>query len=431
MTTKLRYPKFLTITFLILPVMSMLSLQAQDILISFAGAGESTSVDSVKVENLTQGTKLKMKGSDVLRLMGTTGIETISDNEGSKIVFYPNPMKDYSQMQFVLSEQGGTVITLYDISGRKIAQTRDLLSKGQHTYALQGVKEGVYFVTISSGRYSLSGKLISSGSKNGSAKIEHESSVISQEKQTDSKGTNEEKVMQYNTGDRLKLIGISGIYSTLVTDVPTASKTITYNFITCTDGDGNNYPVVEIGTGKSGTQGWMAENLKTTRYNNGTAIPLVTDNASWFYLKTPGYCWYNNDEAANKATNGALYNWYTVNTGNLCPTGWHVPTDAEWKTLATAMGDYLIAGGKLKETGTAHWISPNKGATNESGFTALPAGARSGGTFAYIGSVGSWWVSNEYSSVSGWCRDIDHDDTILSRYVSPKVIGLSVRCLRD
>jgi uncharacterized protein (TIGR02145 family) len=217
----------------------------------------------------------------------------------------------------------------------------------------------------------------------------------------------------------------------VVTDVPTASKTITYNFITCTDGDGNNYPVVEIGTGKSGTQGWMAENLKTTRYNNGTAIPLVTDNASWFYLKTPGYCWYNNDEAAYKATNGALYNWYTINTGNLCPTGWHVPTDVEWKTLATAMGDYLIAGGKLKETGTTHWTSPNTGATNESGFTALPAGARSGGTFGLIGHVGSWWVSNEYSSVSGWCRDIDHDDTILSRYVSPKVIGLSVRCLRD
>ena len=196
--------------------------------------------------------------------------------------------------------------------------------------------------------------------------------------------------------------------------------------ITVTDYDGNVYKTVLLGD-----QYWMAENLKTTRYNNGTAIPLVTDNASWFYLKTPGYCWYNNDEAAYKATNGALYNWYTVNTGNLCPTGWHVPTDVEWKTLATAMGDYLIAGGKLKETGTTHWTSPNTGATNESGFTALPAGARSGGTFAYIGSVGSWWVSNEYSSVSGWCRDIDHDDTILSRYVSPKVIGLSVRCLRD
>ena len=416
---------------LILPVISMLSLQAQDYQISFAGSGSSTTVDSVIVENLTQSTILKMKGSDVLHLMGTTGIETISKNENSKIVFYPNPMKEYSRMQFVLTEQGETMITIHDLSGRKITQRREMLSKGQHTYVIQGVEEGVYFVTVNSGRYSLTGKLISSGSKYSNAKIAYGSSVISQEKQRDSKGTQEEKVMQYNTGDRLKLIGISGIYSTAVTDVPAVNKTITFNFITCTDGDGNNYPVVEIGTGKSGTQAWMAENLKTTRYSNGTAIPLVTDNASWFYLKTPGYCWYNNDEAAYKANNGALYNWYTVNAGNLCPTGWHVPTDAEWKTLDTNMGGSLGAGGKLKETGTTHWISPNTGATNESGFTALPAGARSGGTFGYIGLVGSWWVSDEYSSVSGWCRDIDHDDAILSRYVSPKVIGLSVRCLRD
>ena len=243
---------------------------------------------------------------------------------------------------------------------------------------------------------------------------------------TDYKGDMATINMTYTNGDRLKFTGISGIYSTIMTDIPASDKTITFNFIACTDGDNNNYPVVTIDA-----QIWMAENLKTTKFKDGTtSITNITEGNLWG-VSIPAYCWYNNNEAANKTTYGALYNWYTVNTGNLCPTGWHVPTDVEWKTLATAMGDYLIAGGKLKETGTAHWISPNKGATNESGFTALPAGARSGGTFAYIGSVGSWWVSNEYSSVSGWCRDIDHNDTILSRYVSPKVIGLSVRCLRD
>ncbi len=161
----------LTCTSLILPVISMLSLQAQDILISFAGSGGSTTVDSVKVENLTMGTTLKMKGSDVLRLSVVTGMENISGDEQVKISFYPNPMKEYSKLQFVLPEQGETMITLHDLSGRKIAQTRDMLLKGQHTYAIQGVEEGIYFVTITSGRYSLSEKLISSGLKNGSAKI--------------------------------------------------------------------------------------------------------------------------------------------------------------------------------------------------------------------------------------------------------------------
>ena len=101
--------------------------------------------------------------------------------------------------------------------------------------------------------------------------------------------------MEYTTGDRLKFTGISGNYSTVKTDIPESDKTITFNFIACTDGDNNNYPVVEIGT-----QVWMAENLKTTKYSDGTDIPLVTSNTAWIPLTTPGYCWYNNNEATTK-----------------------------------------------------------------------------------------------------------------------------------
>lgn len=162
---------------------------------------------------------------------------------------------------------------------------------------------------------------------------------------------------------------------------------------TVTDSDGNVYNTVTIGT-----QVWMAENLRTTKYKDNTAIPLVTDNTAWTNLSTPGYCWYNNDAATNKSTYGALYNWYTVNTGKLCPTGWHVPTDAEWSTLTTCLGGVGVAGGKLKEAGTSHWMSPNVGATNETGFTALPSGYRyAGGTFEYNGLGGWWWSSTESS----------------------------------
>ena len=139
---------------------------------------------------------------------------------------------------------------------------------------------------------------------------------------------------------------------------------------TVTDVDGNVYNTVTIGT-----QCWLQENLKTTKYKDGTSIPLVTDNSAWGSLSTPGYCWYNNDDTY-KNTYGALYNYYTVLTNNLCPSGWHVATEREWSTLVTYLGGASIAGGKLKESGTTHWVTPNTGANNETGFIALPGGRR-------------------------------------------------------
>jgi uncharacterized protein (TIGR02145 family) len=193
------------------------------------------------------------------------------------------------------------------------------------------------------------------------------------------------------------------------------------------DIDGNTYKTVTIGT-----QIWMAENLRVVRYNNGTTIPLVTDNTAWAGLTTPGYCWYNNDAATNKTTYGALYNWYTVNTGNLCPTGWHVPTDAEWTTLTTYLNGESVAGGKLKETGTAHWASPNTGATNETGFTALPGGYRNyNGTFNNIGYYGYWWSSTETSTTNAWNRLLNYNFSNVFRDFNNKEFGFSVRCLRD
>jgi len=193
------------------------------------------------------------------------------------------------------------------------------------------------------------------------------------------------------------------------------------------DYDGNSYTTIIIGD-----QVWLGENLKTTSYNDGTAIPLVTNGTEWYNLTTPAYCWYNNDEATYKATYGALYNWYTVNEGNLCPTGWHVPTDAEWSTLTTYLGGGSVAGGKLKEAGTTHWNSPNTGATNESGFTALPGGYRYNiGSFFSIGYESGWWSSTENSSTNAWYRRMSYDGATVDRNTNYKIFGCSVRCLRD
>jgi uncharacterized protein (TIGR02145 family) len=186
-----------------------------------------------------------------------------------------------------------------------------------------------------------------------------------------------------------------------------------------------------------GTQTWMVENLKTTRYNDGTAIPLVTKSVAWETLSTPGYCWYNNDESTYKAPYGALYNWYTVNTGKLCPTGWHVPGDSEWIVLIDFLGGPDSANQKLKEAGTSHWvdpnaINPNADATNQSGFTALPGGERGFlGKYNYIGSDGYWWSSTEGDNDNAWSWSTHVNGIWIGTYNRPKQNGVSVRCLKD
>jgi uncharacterized protein (TIGR02145 family) len=183
----------------------------------------------------------------------------------------------------------------------------------------------------------------------------------------------------------------------------------------------------------------MKENLKTTKYSDGKTIPLVTDNKAWEALTTPAYCWLNNDETANKNKYGALYNWYTVNTNKLCPRGWHVPTDAEWTKLTDYLGGENVAGGKLKETGTTHWESPNTGATNESGFTALPGGERnfagafdiSGSNAIYFRSNGCWWSSTEQYDFNAYYRRLYNALNEVYSSLSAKQFGYSVRCLRD
>jgi uncharacterized protein (TIGR02145 family) len=195
------------------------------------------------------------------------------------------------------------------------------------------------------------------------------------------------------------------------------------------DIDGNVYNSITIGT-----QVWMVENLKTTKYNNNTLIANVPDMNIWAALSTGAYCWFINDTTL-KDTYGALYNWYAVNTGNLCPTGWHVPSDAEWTILTDYLGGISIAGGKLKEAGTAHWISPNEGATNESGFTALPSGLRhfynSGSRFEDLHILSLWWSSSTIIGDSTWCRWVTYSGTEVDYGLFNNHNGSSVRCLKD
>lgn len=224
-------------------------------------------------------------------------------------------------------------------------------------------------------------------------------------------------------------------------------------FVSCSnDENTNNNSSNEILT--IGTQVWQSKNLDVETYRDGTPIPQVTDPTQWANLTTGAWCYYNNDPA-NKTIYGKLYNWYAVagihdndpNTPNkvLSPTGWHVPTDAEWSVLINHLdpnadgGNTIpnIAGGKMKSTGTIQagtglWENPNTAATNESGFTGLPAGYRNyDGTFYQVGYYGMWWSSSEFNYAEAWNRYLGYNSDYAFRHMYNKEDGYSVRCLRD
>ncbi len=193
--------------------------------------------------------------------------------------------------------------------------------------------------------------------------------------------------------------------------------------------DGREYSMVTIGT-----QTWMAENLMATKYRNGDDIPNVTDNGTWSGLSTGGYCDYGND-TNNSNIYGRLYNWHAVNDiKGLAPLGWKIPSDADWDTLIAYLGGSNIAGGKLKETGSFHWNVPNTGATNETGFTALPGGHRFyDGTFNRLGLNGYGWSNTVYNvdTTQAWRRRLSFDSSNIQRDFSWKKNGFAVRCIQS
>jgi len=217
---------------------------------------------------------------------------------------------------------------------------------------------------------------------------------------------------------------------------------------TTTDINGNVYKVVQIGT-----QLWFAENLKTNSYNDGTPIPHITANSEWSILKSGAYTYYENNKE-NFETYGNLYNWYAVNTGNLCPTGWRVPSEKDWNELSDYLGGDDIAAGKLKEGTTIHdckvkavgakhccdledyitlyWVLPNLDATDEFGFRALPGGVRyKGGAYLNLHSFGFWWTSTQINDNQASYRSMDYSNSRLSTYSNDKNMGFSVRCIKN
>ena len=422
------------ILFLFLMVCA-LNANAQNFLINFAGTGASTTVNTIKVGNLTKGTYLTLNGNDILGLTTPTTISEPGSENSLRMKIYPNPITDESKMLVHPPVEGDAIISIYEMTGRPIIQIQSSLESSQQEFLISGLKQGLYLVSVKGKTYQYSKIMISNGKSNRAASIHKSSSNIhtidNKVLKIDTKGIQENVDMDYTTGDILKFTGISGNYSTVVTAKIEADTTITFNFVACTDVVNNYYPVVKIGT-----QLWMAENLKTTKYNNGDLIGTTTPaTLNITDENAPKYQWAYAGDESNVATYGRMYTWHAVtDIRGVCPAGWHIPTDAEWTILTIYSGGEGVASAKLKESGLEHWFFPNSGATNETGFTALPGGFRtSDGIFTGISHYGTWWGSTLHTQTGSYGRGMTYNGVDFGYTYGPneQKSGFSVRCLKD
>ena len=424
---------------------------AQDYLITFEGNGASRSLSNVRVENLTKGTDLILNGSDVLHLVGniTTGIGDNNQKSGMKI--YPNPMIESSIIEIYPPSAGDAIVTIYDISGRQLSQSRSYLDNSTQEFNISGLGKGLYLIDVRGVNYQFSGKLICNKEFSTTIRLEKISNnqTVDVKELPGYKGTQGIIDMNYTPGERLMYTAISDDYRTTITDIPDKTRTIVFDLISVADKDTNNYHVVEIGE-----QLWMEENLKTTRYRDGTSIPLIVDNTEWNNIITPGYSWYNQNKEIFKNPYGALYNGYSVGTGKLCPTGWHVPTADEWNTMNEylAINDYGYMGDQgataksiASKTG---WVIPqpldyhgdlipvpngevgkDQQYNNSSGFNGFAAGMRNPeGSFTGSGYTGVWLSSDGTSTSADF--SISNKEVNIQQGYDYRSAGFSVRCIK-
>lgn len=418
--------------------------KAFDYNITFTGSGASTTVDSVVVQNLSKSTQVTVHGGTQLRLTDViSGINELHSIADLAFV-YPNPITGNATYTFTAKYAGKTQIAIFGLDGRKVAGLDADLQQGNNSFLL-ALPTGVFLVQAIGNGFSYTTKTISLSMNTSKPKISYSgNTTYSKPKRAPAS----EIKFLYSTGDQLLYKGYSGNFCTIVTDRPTNNKTTDFEFVECTDADGNLYAVVHIGN-----QTWMAENLRTTKYRNGDVIPNVTVNSSWAGLNTGAWCYYNN-EVTYGTKYGKLFNYYAVtDSRNIAPPGWHIPADAEW----TELENELIANGynydgtttneKIAKSlaATTDWLSDTStgvigndlSKNNSSGFTALPGGGRYNlspssnmGVFGSIGAFGYWWSSTEIDATdaSGWALFFRNYN--LRRIGDTKSYGNSVRCLK-
>jgi uncharacterized protein (TIGR02145 family) len=424
-------------------IIAFTNIRAQNYLIDFAGKGVSTKVDSVKIENLSQCTSLTISGSDILNLSSETNIieSTIENSNGLKV--FPNPSSGNFSIEFKLKSGNLAHFILYDLSGKEVIQQSQFLQEGNNRIFLGGIQRGIFYLKIETGHILYTTKLLSlAENSNKVSLICNELSNANYEVETKiPKETFTVIGMHFKPGDTLKLTGKSGYYRTVSMLFPKQSQTVTFNFIDCTDADSNHYAVVQIGS-----QTWMAENLKTTKYRDGSDIPNVKDSATWGSTKSGAYCNFRNLPEEGEYY-GRLYNFYAVSDSrNISPIGWHVATNDEWNIMekfidetvdTTALGGTGTKIGRiLKEGCSTRWqYYDSTSGWNSAGFTALCSNFRN--------SSGAWslapndnhddgfWTSTPYNKNMAWGKSFRWCFPDIYNIFNFSGAGQSVRCVKD
>jgi uncharacterized protein (TIGR02145 family) len=401
-------------------------------LVDFVGAGIANEIDSVRIHNITTNNQYTMGGSDTLVLWdGTVSTGYIRSESQSLLKIYPNPSLSDIYVETRLSD-GVNMIQLFTLQGKELSKHTENSSNGIYHFHINGLQAGVYFLTLSSpqGKQLQTEKFIVTVSSNGQPRITRTTVKLS-ELLLKSQSHQSYFYVNCEIGDLFHFTAYAGEHSVVTPYYATESTTIDVVFQACIDGDLNYYTIVYIDE-----QAWMAENLATSNYSDGTPIPNVTNGSAWVNLTSGAYCWYNNNPV-HKSAYGALYNWYATNAEtnggkNLCPDGWHVPTDAAWTSMTNYVGGFPATGGRLKETGFDHWNSPNTGATNQVAFSARPGGSRIwNGNFDSMQTHAFFWTSSEQQGNFAWLRNMFHNAHNLGRGTINKLNGFSIRCIKD
>jgi uncharacterized protein (TIGR02145 family) len=426
---------------LILTVASVPSL-GQEFSVTFTGTGAANRIDSVKATNLTTNQSVTLPGNQTLVLTSSNGIPTVATSTDIGIV-YPNPFP--GKTTFIAASQlpQRVYVNITNLLGQVVAQTNALVQPGENEFALSIKNKGLYMVTLTTDQGTDGYKVICTETNESENRIEYLGSDTKNQNNQNISSVTELKTSQttytlgYTSGEIILYKCYSSIYTTVVTDTPLDSKNYVVEFAECTDPDGRKYSIVKIGY-----QTWMAENLAYL-----PAVSPPSGGKGYYVYGYGGTSVADAKATPNYASYGVLYDWKNAKAD--CPSGWCLPSDEDWKILEKYLGmsnsDADIwgaernsgsVGSKLKEAGTSHWLFPNTGASNTSGFTALPGGylyndGPQNSWFSLLGVNAFFWSSLELTPTQASDRRLDFSYNGIQRYsFSDKGSGFSVRCIK-
>ncbi|HPX75163.1 MAG TPA: FISUMP domain-containing protein [Bacteroidales bacterium] len=425
------------------------SLFAQDNYIYFTPTSDTVEIESIKVENLRTNDTLNLEPNATLHIVSAMNLKFMA-LEPKKFKVYPNPSESNFNISYFAENSGTVNFTIFNISGAVVYKNSFYNKKAYHQLELNATLSGIYFIQISGDTFSYYIKVIGTANETSINGIKHTNSIDIENENVENEESNLhlkqslENTLAYTFGDVLLFTFTSNAgditKKTLVINQGDYNEgeyiDLEVSFYRCVDIEGKHYPVIVIAN-----RIWMAENLNTKYFLNNKEISTITDNTEWRQTIKPAYSIYGNN-ANNSGIYGKLYNWYAVNNeASMCPEGWHLPSDDDWKIIENLIEVQSIdsigwrtsnSACYLKSATEGIWDLPSKKLVNSTGFTAMPGGMRAlTGEFHYIDDYAAWWTSSEYNDKHAWCRALDNSTCNIFRENGSKSLGLSVRCVYD